>query len=195
MSINKLSRGLIQVYTGDGKGKTTAALGQSIRAAGHGLKVLFVQFIKGNSFTGEFLFLKNSQNITFWQFGRDCVYSSGIRENIVECNNCYECFIGKEGPSEMDIKVVRGGWERVKSVIEDYDLIVLDEISLAIFYKIISAEEIIEFLKNKPEKLEIILTGRYMPEAIMDLADLITEMKEVRHPYSKGISARWGIDY
>ncbi|PNV80953.1 MAG: cob(I)alamin adenolsyltransferase [Dictyoglomus turgidum] len=194
MSINKLSRGLIQVYTGDGKGKTTA-LGQSIRAAGHGLKVLFVQFIKGNSFTGEFLFLKNSQNITFWQFGRDCVYSSGIRENIVECNNCYECFIGKEGPSEMDIKVVRGGWERVKSVIEDYDLIVLDEISLAIFYKIISAEEIIEFLKNKPEKLEIILTGRYMPEAIMDLADLITEMKEVRHPYSKGISARWGIDY
>lgn len=195
MSVNKLSRGLIQVYTGDGKGKTTAALGQSIRAAGHGLKILFVQFVKGNSFTGEFLFLKNSENITFWQFGRDCIYSSGIRENIIECNNCYECFIGKEGPSDMDIKVVRGGWERVKSVVEDYDLIVLDEISLAIFYKIISTEEVIEFLKNKPEKLEVILTGRYMPEEIMDLADLITEMKEIRHPYSKGISARWGIDY
>lgn len=195
MSINKLSRGLIQIYTGDGKGKTTAALGQSIRAAGHGLKILFVQFVKGNSFTGEFLFLKNSQNITFWQFGRDCIYSSGIREKVVECNNCYECFIGKEGPSDMDIKVVRGGWERVKRVVEEYDVIVLDEISLAIFYKIISIEEVVEFLKNKPEKLEIILTGRYMPKEILELADLITEMKEIRHPYSKGISGRWGIDY
>ena len=196
MSVSKeLSKGLIQVYTGEGKGKTTAALGQSIRAAGHGLKVLFVQFVKGNSFTGEFLFFKNSQDVTFWQFGRDCIYSSGIREKVVECNNCRECFIGKEGPSDMDIKVIRGGWERVKSVVGNYDLVVLDEISLAIFYKIISTEEVLEFLKNKPEKVEIILTGRYMPEEIVRLADLVTEMKEVKHPYSRGISARWGIDY
>lgn len=196
MSMNrKLKRGLVQVYTGDGKGKTTAALGQSIRAIGHGLKVLFVQFVKGNSFTGEFLFAQNLHNFTFWQFGRDCIYSSGIRESVIECTNCGECFIGKEGPTEMDYKVIEGGWERVKLYAENYDLVVLDEISLAIYHKIIPLGEVIEFLKSKPEEMEIILTGRNMPEEIINLADLVTEMKEIKHPYNKGISARWGIDY
>lgn len=196
MSMNKkLKKGLIQVYTGDGKGKTTAALGQSIRALGHGLKILFVQFVKGNSFTGEFLFARSLPNFTFWQFGRDCIYSSGIRENIIECINCGECFIGKEGPSEMDFNIIRGGWERVKLCAKNYDLIVLDEISLAIFYKIITVEEVLEFLRSKPDGTEIILTGRYMPEEIIDLADLVTEMKEIKHPYKRGIPARWGIDY
>lgn len=191
----KLKKGLIQVYTGNGKGKTTAALGQSIRSLGHGLKVLFVQFVKGNSFTGEFLFTRNLPNLTFWQFGRDCIYSSGIRENIIECQNCGECFIGEEGPSETDFSLVRGGWERVKIYAKEYDLVVLDEISLAIFYNLIPLEEVLEFLRAKPENMEIILTGRNMPEDLIELADLVTEMREVKHPYTRGISARWGIDY
>ena len=193
----KLTRGLIQIYTGNGKGKTTASLGQTVRSLGHNLKVLFVQFVKGNSFTGEFLFAQKFENLTFWQFGRDCIYSSGVRENIISCSECSECFIGKEGPNERDFKIVKKGWERVKEEIRKgaYDLLVLDEISLAVKFNLISKEDLIDFLKNKPEELEIILTGRDMPEDICHLADLVTEMKEIKHPYQKGISARWGIDY
>ena len=193
----KLTRGLIQIYTGNGKGKTTASLGQAVRSLGHNLKVLFVQFVKGNSFTGEFLFAQKVEGLTFWQFGRDCMYSSGVRENIISCSECSECFIGKEGPNERDFKIVKKGWERVKEEIRKgaYDLLVLDEISLAVKFNLISKEDLIDFLKNKPEELEIILTGRDMPEDIYHLADLVTEMKEIKHPYQKGISARWGIDY
>jgi len=195
MSASNRIHGLIQVYTGDGKGKTTAALGQAVRALGHGLKVLFVQFVKGNSFTGEFLFAQKVENLDFWQFGRDCIYSSAIRENIIECFGCGECFIGKEGPTDKDLKVVRGGWQKVLNNFHRYDLLILDEISLAIYHGIIREEEVIDLLNSKPEYLEVILTGRYMPESIKEKADLVTEMKEIKHPYQKGIKARWGIDY
>lgn len=192
-----LEKGLVAVYTGDGKGKTTSALGQALRSSGHGLSVLFVQFVKGNSFTGELFSTKFLPNFTFWQFGRDCKFSSAIRDNIIPCIECGECFIGKEGPTEIDKKIVSIGWEKVKQAIknQEFDIVVLDEISLAIYFKLIPLEEVIEVLKNKSSSIEIILTGRGMPEEIIDLADLVTEMKEIKHPYKRGIPARWGIEY
>jgi|YelNatPaOPRAMG01_1025707.scaffolds.fasta_scaffold05059_2 cob(I)alamin adenosyltransferase len=197
MYVSKLSLGLIEVYTGNGKGKTTAALGQALRSVGHNLSVLFVQFIKGNSFSGELFSSKFLPNFSFWQFGRDCKLSSAIRDNIISCIECGECFIGEEGPKDLDYKIVREGWERVKKVIMDekFDIIILDEISFAIKLGIISLEEVLDVLKNKPISLEIILTGRDMPEELISIADLVTEMKEIKHPYKKGIISRWGIDY
>lgn len=193
----RLSKGIIAVYTGDGKGKTTSALGQALRSIGHGLSVLFVQFVKGNSFTGELFSTKYLPNFTFWQFGRDCKFSSAIRDNIIPCIECGECFIGPEGPTELDKKIVGVGWEKVKQAIknQEFDIVILDEISLALYFKLIPLEEVIEILKNKPNSLELILTGRGMPEEIISLADLVTEMKEIKHPYKRGISARWGIEY
>lgn len=192
-----LSKGLIQVYTGEGKGKTTAALGQALRSSGHGLLILFVQFVKGNSFSGEVFSTKSLPNFALWQFGRDCRFSSAIRDNIILCIECGDCMIGEEGPTDLDKEIISKGWSKTKEAIYDqkFDIIVLDEISLAINFKLISLEELMEVLKNKPPSLEIILTGRDMPEEIIAIADLVTEMKEIRHPYKKGISARWGIDY
>ncbi len=192
-----LSKGLIQVYTGDGKGKTTAALGQALRSVGHGLLILFAQFIKGNSFTGEVFSTKYLPNFTLWQFGRDCRFSSAIRDNLILCIECGECLIGKEGPTDLDKEIISKGWRKIKDAIynQKFDIIVLDEISLAVNFKLIPLEELIEVLKNKPSSIEIILTGRDMPEEIITIADLVTEMKEIKHPYKKGISARWGIEY
>lgn len=192
-----LLKGLIQVYTGDGKGKTTAALGQALRSIGHGLSVLFVQFVKGNSFTGEIFSTKYLPNFTLWQFGRDCKFSSAIRDNIILCMKCGECLIGKEGPTDLDKEIVSKGWMKVKEEIynQKFDIIILDEISLALHFKLIPKDELIEVLKTKPSSLEIILTGRAMPEEIINIADLVTEMKEIKHPFKKGISARWGIEY
>ncbi|MCX7846352.1 MAG: cob(I)yrinic acid a,c-diamide adenosyltransferase [Dictyoglomaceae bacterium] len=192
-----LSKGLIQVYTGDGKGKTTAALGQALRSVGHGLSILFVQFVKGNSFTGEIFSTKYLTNFILWQFGRDCKFSSAIRDNIISCIECGECFIGKEGPTDLDREILAKGWEKVKKEIynQKFDIVILDEITLAIHFKLIPLKEVIEVLKNKPSSIEIILTGRNMPEEILSIANLITEMKEIKHPFKEGISARWGIEY
>lgn len=193
----KLSRGLIQVYTGDGKGKTTAALGQALRSVGHGLSVLFVQFVKGNSFSGEVFSTKFLPKFILWQFGRDCKFSSAIRDNIIPCIGCGECYISKEGPTDLDKEIIDKGWKKVKEEIqkEKLDLIILDEISLAIHFKLIPLMDLIEVLKNKPFFMEIILTGRDMPEEIILIADLVTEMKEIKHPFKSGIPARWGIEY
>jgi len=193
----RIEKGLIQVYLGDGKGKTTSALGQALRSIGHGLLVLFAQFVKGNSFTGELFSSKYLPNFTYWQFGRDCKFSSAIRDNIISCIGCGECFIGKEGPTELDKEIVTKGWERVKKEIINgsFDIVILDEISWALNLKLIPLEDLLSVLKNKPEHVEIILTGRGMPKEVLELADLVTEMREIKHPYQKGIPARWGIDY
>ncbi|PMQ01726.1 MAG: cob(I)alamin adenolsyltransferase [Dictyoglomus sp. NZ13-RE01] len=193
----RIEKGLIQVYLGDGKGKTTSALGQALRSIGHGLSILFAQFVKGNSFTGELFSSKYLPNFTYWQFGRDCKFSSAIRDNIISCIGCGECFIGKEGPTELDKEIVTKGWERVKKEIINgsFDIVILDEISWALNLKLIPLEDLLSVLKNKPEHVEIILTGRGMPKEVLELADLVTEMREIKHPYQKGIPARWGIDY
>ncbi len=171
--------GFIHCYTGDGKGKTTASLGLALRAAGHKKKVLIIQFMKGNINYGELTGVKMlSPYVTLKQFGR-------------------ESFVSKENPDKIDIDFAKKGLQFAKSSINsnNYDIIILDEINVALDFKLIELDEVIEIIKNKPERLELILTGRYAPKKIIELSDLVTEMREIKHYYHKKIMGREGIEY
>lgn len=169
-------KGKIQVYTGKGKGKTTAALGLALRAAGAGLKVYIGQFIKGYPYN-ENTILKKIKSIKIEQFGRGC-------------------FI-KGQPKKKDKELARKGLEKVRRVMrqEKYDLLILDEINIALKFELLSLDEVVKLIKTKPGGLELVLTGRYAPAEILKLADLVTEMKEVKHYYKKGVPARKGMEY
>lgn len=176
-----LERGYIQIYTGDGKGKTTASLGLALRALGHGWKVLIIQFAKGDSATsyGEIssasCFLPN---LEVKQFGMDrVVYSHNV---------CME-----------DYKEAKKGWECAKEAINsgEYQLVILDEVNICIAMNMIKVSDVKDALLNKPESLEIVLTGRYAHPEIQALAHLVTEMKPVKHYFDIGVMARQGIEY
>jgi cob(I)alamin adenosyltransferase len=170
------TKGFVQLYTGNGKGKTTAALGISLRVAGAGKRVFFAQFVKGMPYS-ELNALSGFDGIKVKQYGRDC-------------------FI-KNKPTEDDILAAQKGFDEVKNMISSdfYDVVVLDEICIALHYNLINTEDLISILKNKPEATEIILTGRYAPSELIDFADLVTEMKEIKHYFTKGIQAREGIEF
>ncbi|MCE1245361.1 MAG: cob(I)yrinic acid a,c-diamide adenosyltransferase [Firmicutes bacterium] len=174
-----LDRGYIQVYTGNGKGKTTASLGLAIRAAGHGMKVRIIQFMKGNTNYGELQALSRFPEIILYQFGTpDFVYKG--QEQQVDYDEA-------KAALEMAEKIVR----------EDKpDILILDEVNVALYFNLLRLEDVIEFLKSKPEKMEIILTGRNVPQEIIDMANLVTKMEEVRHYYNTiNLDAREGIEY
>lgn len=171
-----MQNGYVQIYTGNGKGKTTAAFGLALRASGHGKKIFIGQFVKGMKY-GELDSIKKfSETITLKQFGRDC-------------------FIEND-PEPEDIKVARDGWDLVNTILDEnsVDILILDEIGIAIYYKLISTNEVADFIKRKPAEMELILTGRYVPEELFELADLVTEMKEIKHYYKVGVQARKGIE-
>lgn len=167
---------MIQVYTGDGKGKTTAALGLALRAAGAGLKVYIGQFLKGKDYS-ELNSLRKIKNIKLEQFGRSC-------------------FI-KKGPDPKDMELAKNGLERVNKVILQriYDVVILDEINVALNLKLLKLEDVIELIRKSPRSLELILTGRNAHPQILRLADLVSEMKEIKHYFKKGVAARKGIEY
>lgn len=174
-----MKRGIIQVYTGDGKGKTTAALGLAIRAWGRGLKVKVFQFLKAPGGSGEhraFLNLNPPLNI----------YPLGTGE-----------FIRNQPPSPKEIPLVANGWKQVEeSILSDtLDIVVVDELSHVVNQGLLSLEKVLAILKEKPSRLELVLTGRSMPDEIIELADLVTEMKTVKHPYQQGLTAREGIEF
>jgi len=172
-----MEKGLIQVYTGDGKGKTTVALGLALRAAGRNMKVLIVQFMKKWDY-GELHSVKLIPNITLETFG--------TKE-----------FIHKGKAKKIDYKEAEKafsfGIERMQS--GDYDMIIFDELNMALYYELLDLKEVIQKIKEKPDKVEVVITGRRAPEEIIEIADLVTEMKEVKHPYQKGVEARKGIEY
>jgi cob(I)alamin adenosyltransferase len=180
MSINRkrLKQGLVQVYFGRGKGKTTAAIGQGIRATGHGFKVYMIQFMKGNYKYGEIEAIKNITNFELKQFGSP--------ELIAE-------------PGEFDLEEGKKALNYAKEIIlsDDYDIVILDEIGVAISMNVIPVEPVLELIKSKPEKVELILTGGpKMHPKIKEMADLVTEMRMIKHYYSsQGITARFGIEY
>ncbi|MHC1566520.1 MAG: cob(I)yrinic acid a,c-diamide adenosyltransferase [Candidatus Syntropharchaeia archaeon] len=173
-----IEKGLIHVYTGDGKGKTTASLGLAFRAAGHGFRVFMIQFMKGieNRDYGELKFSQTFHNLTMVQFGTG--------------------FVGKK-PSEFDILSARKGMECAKKAINSgkYDIVILDEINVAINYGLVPLEEVIELIEKKPNGVELILTGRNAPEEIIERSDYVTEMRLIKHPYDRGIGARVGIEF
>lgn len=167
---------MIQVYTGCGKGKTTAALGLALRAAGAGLKVYIGQFVKGKYYS-ELNALKNIKHIKVERFGTSC-------------------FIKKE-PKLKDIELAKGGLEKIKKIISRriYDVVILDEINIALDLKLLKLKDVVNAIKKTPRKTELILTGRYAHPEILKMADLVSEIKEVKHYFTKGIKARKGIEF
>jgi len=170
-------KGYIHIYTGNGKGKTTAAFGLSLRAAGAGKKVFIAQFVKGKTYAEIEAVRKYLPAITLKQYGLGC-------------------FIVKN-PTPQDVDAARTGLTEITQILEqgEYDLVVLDEANIALHYKLFSVEELIDAIKRKRPETELVITGRYAPTELIDLADLVTEMKEVKHYYKKGVVARKGIEY
>ena len=174
-------KGLLIVYTGPGKGKTTCALGTAFRAVGQELRVLMVQFIKGSWHYGELDAAKmlGDDKFEIRPMGRGFVKIGGAETDPEDVKMAYECW--KAGRD-----AIYGG---------KYDLVVLDEINYVISYKMLDADEVVEALRNRPERVHVICTGRNAHPKLTELADLVTEMREVKHPYTKGILAQRGIDY
>lgn len=170
--------GLIQIYTGDGKGKTTASLGLALRAAGHGYKTIMIQFMKGKIDYGE---LKAQKLLEPYL-------------KIVQAGGPH--FIKRGSPSKQDIKMANEGVEEAKRAFKEgnYNIVILDELNVAIDFGLITMDQAIELIQQKPQHVELIITGRYAKQEIIDRADLVTEMKEIKHYYQKGIQARDGIE-
>jgi cob(I)alamin adenosyltransferase len=168
-------RGYIQVYTGNGKGKTTAALGLALRAAAAGKKVFIGQFVKGMHYS-ELDILMKIENITVKQYGRDC-------------------FIYKE-PTSHDIASALAGLKEMSEILKngEYDIVIMDEASIALFFKLFTFEALKGAIENRAQRVEVIITGRYAPDELIEMADLVTEMKEIKHYYNSGVEARIGIE-
>ena len=169
-------KGYIQVYTGNGKGKTTAAFGLALRAAGAGLKVYIAQFVKGMEYSEINSLAKLQEFITVKQYGR-------------------KGFI-KRDPDEEDIQAAREGLREVREIMcsGEYQVIILDEANIATSYNLFSVGELLDFIEAKPEEVELVITGRTADTLIIEKADLVTEMKEIKHYYQKGVKARKGIE-
>ena len=178
MSSHGLETGLVQVYTGNGKGKTSAAFGAALRAVGRGLKVYIIQFIKGGFDYGELYVVDKLPNLKLAAFGRGR-------------------FITETPPLKEDVEPVREAFELAKKVVSEgkYDIVILDEINVVVDLKMVSVDEVVELIRNKPKHVELILTGRNAAPAVIELADLVTEMREVKHPYARGVPSRKGIEY
>ena len=164
------------MYTGNGKGKTTAAIGLAVRAAGAGKAVFIAQYVKGMHYS-ELDALKRFPEIELRQYGLDCF------------------IINK--PTQKDIDAARVGLGEVAKIIAEnkFDVLILDEICIALHYHLFEEQEVLNLLKAKPTEMEIVLTGRYAPEALYEIADLVTEMKEIKHYYNEGVAARKGIEF
>ena len=178
MSSKFFKNGLIQVYTGNGKGKTTAALGLAIRALGHGAKVHIIFYMKGKFPYGEREILSKLPNLSYQVFGH---------EHLIDPNNV------KEDETEQAREALKASRLAIQS--NKYDLVILDEINVACSWKLIDIQDVLELISNKPSKVEVVLTGRYADQRIIDKADLVTSMDEIKHPYRNGIEARKGIEY
>ncbi len=172
----KLDKGYVHIYTGDGKGKTTAAIGLALRAAGAGMKVFIAQFLKGKP-SSEFIPLaKLSDSITFAQYGRDCLI--------------------KDKPTEEDKASAQHGLAESRQAIMSgrYDLVIMDEANIAVWFNLISVDDLLDLIKKKPAHVELVITGRKADPRLIEAADLVTEMKEIKHYYTQGIPARYGIE-
>jgi len=170
------TRGLIQVYTGDGRGKTTAALGLALRAAGQGMKVIIIQFIKGDRTCGEHLFAAQYHPFDIIQLNTGDSFAQTLKELRSTTKQSFA----------LAEKTILGS---------GYDVVILDEIFVAVNKGLVNTDQILSLMSRKPESVELILTGRGAPKEIMEQADLVTEMVAIKHPFTKGITARRGMEY
>ncbi len=172
-------QGLVQIYTGDGKGKTTAALGLALRAMGHGLSVAVVQFLKGEDKPGEVLFAeKIAPSMGFYRFGTG------------------DFIIGRS-PSQEEIRLAEQGVGIISKLMSEQtvDLLILDEVSHAVNLGLITVNVVVDLINARPQAMELVLTGRDFPEQILDTADLVSNIQMVKHPFEQGVPARLGIEY
>lgn len=173
------NRGYVHIYTGNGKGKTTAALGLALRASGHGIRTYIGQFMKGKDY-GELKAVKLLKPyVRIERYGK---------RGFIHV---------KKEPDQQDIELAKKGLEQAKKALfsGNYGIVILDEVITAMFFRLISEEEILELIKKKPENVELVLTGRYATEKLIEASDLVTEMREIKHYYAKGVLARKGIEY
>jgi cob(I)alamin adenosyltransferase len=173
-------RGLIIVHTGPGKGKTTAAMGTALRAVGQGMRVLMLQFLKGS-----------------WHYGElDAVQAFGDKFIMKQMGRGFVKVGGAE-PDPEDVRMVEEAWNEAERAIlsGEWELVILDEINYAISYRMLDPAKVVEVLRRKPEMVHVILTGRNAHPTIVDLADTVTEMRQVKHAYEKGVMAQRGIEY
>ena len=168
-------KGLIQVYTGDGKGKTTAALGLAMRASCQGLKVIFVQFLKSQP-CGEHFFAEKYKPFEIIQFGKGDLFKKSEAELVLEAKQAYEF---------AERALVSG----------KYDMVILDEIFIAHWRSLVSLQQILDLMQKKPGNVELVMTGRKAPQEVVKLADLVTEMLLIKHPFTEGMQQRKGIEY
>jgi cob(I)alamin adenosyltransferase len=171
------TKGLIIIFTGEGKGKTTAALGMALRGAGHRLKIIMIQFLKGAVKCGELDASKALPGFIMKPMGGQ--------------------FLCKDGVTEEDRERIRDAWESCKEMIssKEYDVVILDEINYVLHYGLLSLDEVIRFLKEKPEHVHVVLTGREAKPELIELADMVTEMRKIKHPYDRGTKAQKGIEF
>ncbi|MGD0622284.1 MAG: cob(I)yrinic acid a,c-diamide adenosyltransferase [Thermacetogeniaceae bacterium] len=198
MNKPRLERGLIQVYTGDSKGKTTAALGLVLRAVGHGFCACMIQFLKGGAYTGElFAAQRLYPNFTIRQYGITCPYSALIRQGEAECKGCGQCFMEKGKVTEENLNLAHLAFKAAEEAVcsGEYDIVILDEINHAFHFGLLPVADALALLAKKPEHVEVIMTGRNAPPEIIAAANLVTEMSVVKHPFQKGIKSRRGIEY
>ena len=193
----KHEKGYVQVYTGNGKGKTTAALGITMRASGAGKSIAFIQFMKALGYSEQKI-LPTLPGVTWKTLGKPFFIAKKGHisdEDLAKYGG--GCVVFEEGnPPAEYVKMIADGFAETKEMIlsGDYDMVVLDEINCAMYFGLIDKEDVLELIKQKPEKTELILTGRCAPDEIIDAADLVTEMREIKHYYTQGVEARRGIE-
>ncbi len=187
---------MIQIYTGDGKGKTTAAFGLAMRAAGHGLRVRIIQFMKGSTFSGE-LSSADKLGIEVFQFGRTCPHAAVIKSGFMECIECGSCLIRATDINDLDRKKIDMAWQLAQDSVNQgsCDLLILDEVMSAVKRELLSLRELLSWVKQFPHHLELVLTGRNAPPELVEIADLVSEVRKIKHPYEKEIRGRRGIEY
>jgi cob(I)alamin adenosyltransferase len=171
-------QGLIHVYTGEGKGKTTAALGLALRAAGHGWHIYMGQFMKGQDYGELAAAALLGGRLTIEQFG-------------------LRTFIHAGEATPEDIRMAQEGLAAARQALESgrYDMVILDEINVALYFELLAVQEVLDVIDARPPQVELVLTGRRVPDEILARADYITDMREVRHPYQRGIRARKGVEF
>lgn len=170
-------RGTIQLYTGDGKGKTTAAIGLAVRAAGHGWRIAVIQFMKGRLY-GELASAERLPGLEIEQHGRDE-------------------FVDPKDPEQIDRDLAARGWSRAEEIVDagEVDMLILDEINVACSFGLVPVEKVVALARRRPASMELVLTGRYAADELIEIADTVTEMREVKHHYRAGVQAREGIEY
>ncbi|HBV97650.1 MAG: cobinamide adenolsyltransferase [Peptococcaceae bacterium BICA1-7] len=177
--MNLPRRGCLQVYTGNGKGKTTASLGLTLRSVGHGHKVFIIQFMKGSDNYGELeAARKYLPGVTIEQYG-------------------LETFVSRENPSPEDRELAQKGIARAREIVAggEHDLVILDELNVALDYNLVTLDQVMDLISARPTQVELVLTGRGAHQKVIEAADLVTEVTLVKHPFYKGIEAREGIEY